>query len=167
MAEQTPNVDPETPADPPPSQAEVAADDQDLTDRQSASAEQIAAEALQSAEQAGQDIAAETGRPMDLPDLAPREDHKEGTAGALSMLNDVKLHVKIELGRTRMYVEDVLSLNENSVIELDKAAGDPVDIYVNDRHVARGEVLVLNDNFCVRISEIMQTASAKEDADQD
>jgi flagellar motor switch protein FliN/FliY len=57
-----------------------------------------------------------------------------------------------------MYVEDVLRLNENSVVELDKAAGDPVDIYVNDRHVARGEVLVLNENFCVRVSEIIQPA---------
>jgi flagellar motor switch protein FliN/FliY len=54
-----------------------------------------------------------------------------------------------------MYVEDVLRLNANSVVELDKAAGDPVDIYVNDRHIARGEVLVLNDNFCVRVSEII------------
>lgn len=76
--------------------------------------------------------------------------------GTLSLLNDVDLNVKVELGRTRMYVEDVLRLNENSVIELDKAAGDPVDIYVNDRPVARGEVLVVNDNFCVRVSEIIQ-----------
>jgi flagellar motor switch protein FliN/FliY len=68
----------------------------------------------------------------------------------------VTLRVKIELGRTQMYVEDVLRLNTNSVVELDKAAGDPVDIYVNDRYVARGEVLVLNENFCVRISEIVQ-----------
>ena len=75
---------------------------------------------------------------------------------ALGLLDDVTLNVKIELGRTRMYVEDVLRLNPNSVVELDKAAGDPVDIYVNDRHVARGEVLVLNENFCVRVSEIIQ-----------
>lgn len=54
-----------------------------------------------------------------------------------------------------MYVEDVLRLNTDSIIELDKAAGDPVDIFVNDRHVARGEVLVLNESFCVRVSEII------------
>ena len=65
------------------------------------------------------------------------------------------LHVKIELGRTRMLVEDVLKLGEGAVVELDKLAGDPVDIFVNDRPVARGEVLVLNDNFCVRINEIL------------
>ncbi len=73
----------------------------------------------------------------------------------LGLLRDVNLSVKIELGRTRMYVEDVLRLNEDSVVELDKAAGDPVDIFVNGRLVARGEVLVLNENFCVRISEIV------------
>jgi flagellar motor switch protein FliN/FliY len=73
----------------------------------------------------------------------------------LSMLNDVKLRVKVELGRTRMLVEDVLRLGDGSVVELDKLAGDPVDVYANDRLVARGEVLVLNDSFCVRISEVI------------
>ena len=73
----------------------------------------------------------------------------------IAMLGDVSLRVKIELGRTRMYIEDVLKLNEYSIIELDRAAGDPVDIYVNDRYIARGEVLVVNDNFCVRVSELV------------
>lgn len=81
----------------------------------------------------------------------------------LDLLSDVNLNVKIELGRTRMLVEDVLRLNAGSVVELDKLAGDPVDIYVNDRPVARGEVLVLNDNFCVRISEIISRVD--DDAD--
>lgn len=76
-------------------------------------------------------------------------------AEPIDLLGDVNLQVKIELGRTRMLVEDVLRLGEGSVVELDKLAGDPVDVYVNERHVARGEVLVLNDNFCVRISEII------------
>lgn len=77
----------------------------------------------------------------------------------IDLLSDVNLNVKIELGRTRMLVEDVLRLGEGSVVELDKLAGDPVDVYVNDRHVARGEVLVLNDNFCVRINEIVASVS--------
>jgi flagellar motor switch protein FliN/FliY len=75
--------------------------------------------------------------------------------GPIDMLKDVDLNVKIELGRTRMLIEDVLRLAEGSVVELDKLAGDPVDVYVNDQLVARGEVLVLNDNFCVRINEIV------------
>jgi flagellar motor switch protein FliN/FliY len=79
----------------------------------------------------------------------------------IGLLEDVELNVKIELGRTRMLVEDVLKLGESSVVELDKLAGDPVDVLVNDRLVARGEVLVLNDNFCVRINEIIsQTGEA-------
>ena len=70
--------------------------------------------------------------------------------------------MKIELGRTRMLVEDVLKLGEGTVVELDKLAGDPVDVYVNDRPVARGEVLVLNDNFCVRINEIVSQADLRQ-----
>jgi flagellar motor switch protein FliN/FliY len=54
----------------------------------------------------------------------------------------------------------VLKLNADSVVELDKAAGDPVDIYVNGRRIARGEVLVLNENFCVRVSEILEPIEA-------
>ena len=76
-------------------------------------------------------------------------------------LRGFRWNVKIELGRSRMLVEDVLKLSEGSVVELDKLAGDPVDVFVNDRLVARGEVLVLNDNFCVRVNEIV--AGVKEE----
>jgi len=76
-------------------------------------------------------------------------------ASGIELLSDVDLQVSIELGRTEMLVEDVLKLSPGSVVELDKLAGDPVDVYVNQRLVARGEVLVLNDNFCIRISEIV------------
>ena len=91
--------------------------------------------------------------PVPLDDFESAADHPD--AAGIGMLGDVDLDVRIELGRTRMLVEDVLKLNPESVVELDKAAGDPVDIYVNGRHVARGEVLVLNENFCVRVSEII------------
>lgn len=81
----------------------------------------------------------------------------------IDLLGDVNLNVTIELGRTEMLVEDVLRLGSGSVVELDKLAGDPVDVYVNNRLIARGEVLVLNDNFCIRISEIV--ANIEESAD--
>lgn len=81
----------------------------------------------------------------------------------IDLLADVNLNVTIELGRTRMLVEDVLRLGEGSVVELDKLAGDPVDVYVNGRHVARGEVLVVNDNFCVRVSEILSRTPGSDD----
>lgn len=86
---------------------------------------------------------------------------QDAQVGSIELLRDVDLNVKIELGRARMLVEDVLKLGEGSVVELDKLAGDPVDVFVNDRLVARGEVLVLNDNFCVRINEIV--AGVKEE----
>lgn len=76
---------------------------------------------------------------------------------ALQTLEDVELDVRIELGRAEMLIDDVLKLREGSVVPLDKLAGDPVDILVNGRLIARGEVLVLNDNFCVRVAEILNT----------
>jgi flagellar motor switch protein FliN/FliY len=96
-----------------------------------------------------------------LPDFA---EGQEKLPSGLEMLGDVDLHVMVELGRTEMVVEDVLKLAAGSVVELDKLAGDPVDVYVNQRLVARGEVLVLNDNFCIRISEIV--ADLQEEAQQ-
>ena len=76
-------------------------------------------------------------------------------AGSIDMLMDVTLNVRIELGRTRMSVEDILNMQSGSVVTLEKLAGDFVDVLVNDRLVARGEVLILNDRFCVRIAEIV------------
>jgi flagellar motor switch protein FliN/FliY len=82
-----------------------------------------------------------------------------GESATLDLVRDVELDVKIELGRTQMYLEDVLRLRKGSVVPLDKLAGDPVDVYVNGRLVARGEVLVLNDNFCVRVAELIVGAN--------
>jgi flagellar motor switch protein FliN/FliY len=96
---------------------------------------------------------------LDLPTF--NQIAQEATTSSIDLLRDVDLNVKIELGRSQMLVEDVLKLGEGSVVELDKLAGDPVDVFVNERLVARGEVLVLNDNFCVRINEIV--AGVKEE----
>jgi flagellar motor switch protein FliN/FliY len=68
---------------------------------------------------------------------------------------DVSLNMKIEIGRTKLSIDQVLRLREGSVVELDKVAGDPVDILVNNRLVAKGEILVLNEAFCIRITEIV------------
>jgi flagellar motor switch protein FliN len=95
-----------------------------------------------------------------VPEL-PTSNASAVQAQGIDLLRDVELDVKIELGRSRMLIDDVLRLTEGSVVELDKLAGDPVDVFVNDRLVARGEVLVLNDNFCVRINDIL-----KEEADE-
>jgi len=91
--------------------------------------------------------------PFELTDLAGAP--ASGERATLELLKDVDLDLRIELGRTQMYLEDVLKLKRGSVVTLDKLAGDPVDVFVNGRMVARGEVLVLNDNFCVRVTELV------------
>ncbi len=91
--------------------------------------------------------------PFELRDLTGSPATTE--RASLELLRDVELDLRIELGRTHMYLEDVLQLRRGAVVALDKLAGDPVDVFVNGRLVARGEVLVLNDNFCVRIAELI------------
>lgn len=77
----------------------------------------------------------------------------------LDLLSDVELDLRIELGRTQMRLEEVLHLRGGSVVALDKLAGDPVDIFVNGRLIAHGEVLVMNDNFCIRVTELVSNSS--------
>ncbi|HEX6923404.1 MAG TPA: flagellar motor switch phosphatase FliY [Bacillales bacterium] len=72
----------------------------------------------------------------------------------LNMLFDIPLQVTVELGRTKRTVKDILRLSPGSVIELDKLAGEPVDIYVNSKMIAKGEVVVIDENFGVRVTEI-------------
>ena len=91
--------------------------------------------------------------PFKLEDYSGAPASTESTT--IDLIRDVELDLKIELGRTHMYLDDVLRLRRGSVVPLDKLAGDPVDIYVNGRLIARGEVLVLNDNFCVRVAELV------------
>ena len=74
----------------------------------------------------------------------------------LGLLYDVPLSVTVELGRTKRSVREVLELSQGSIIELDKLAGEPVDIYVNQQRIARGEVVVIEENFGVRVTEIIQ-----------
>lgn len=105
----------------------------------------------------------EDAQPFQLPDFAALVPDASGQVG-IDLLADVNLHVKIELGRTRMLLEDVLRLGEGAVVELDRLAGDPVDIFVNDRLLARGEILVVNDAFCVRVSEVLDAGAAADEA---
>jgi flagellar motor switch protein FliN/FliY len=92
-------------------------------------------------------------KPFEFANLADATPVNE--PASLDLLRDVQQDLKIELGSTRMHLEDVLRLNGGAVVTLDKLAGDPVDIYANGRLIARGEVLVLNDNFCVRVTELI------------
>ncbi len=73
----------------------------------------------------------------------------------LDLLMDIPLEISVELGRVKMLVRDVVELSTGSIVEIDKAAGEPVDVMVNGRLVARGEVVVIEDNFGVRVTEIL------------
>ncbi|MFH1688294.1 MAG: flagellar motor switch protein FliN [bacterium] len=75
----------------------------------------------------------------------------------IDLLMDVNLPVSIELGRTQMSISDILSLGPGSVVELNKLAGEPVDLMVNYKIVARGEVVVIDENFGVRITQLLTT----------
>lgn len=73
----------------------------------------------------------------------------------LNLLLDIPLKVTVELGRTKRSVKEILEMSSGSIIELDKLAGEPVDILVNNRHIAKGEVVVIDENFGVRITDIL------------
>jgi len=75
--------------------------------------------------------------------------------GSLDLLLDIPLDLSVELGRVKMLVKDVLELGTGSIVEIEKSAGEPVDVLVNGRVVARGEVVVIEDNFGVRLTEIL------------
>jgi flagellar motor switch protein FliN/FliY len=91
----------------------------------------------------------DTPKPTELPADPAAQNRR------LELLLDVPLDASVELGRARMSIQDLLGLSPGSVIELDKVAGEPLDILVNDRLVARGEAVVVNDKFGVRITDIV------------
>jgi len=73
----------------------------------------------------------------------------------MDMLLDVNLHIIVEVGKAKMTVQDLLQLGQGSVVELEKLAGEPLDIYVNGKHVARGEAVIVNEKFGVRVTEML------------
>ena len=122
-------------------------------DAVSENASQLLEDAEAALNQLDEKAAGEAPREFQLQDLVGSEGPPEKCS--IDLLRDVDLDLKIELGRTQMLLEDVLKLRRGSVVTLDKLAGDPVDLYANGRLVARGEILVLNDNFCVRVAELI------------
>jgi flagellar motor switch protein FliN/FliY len=90
--------------------------------------------------------------------MEPTAQEPNESGRKLDLLLDVPLEVSVELGRTRLSIQNLLALGPGSVVELDKLAGDPLDILVNGRLVARGEAVVVNDKFGVRITDIVSRA---------
>ncbi len=79
----------------------------------------------------------------------------KGGSRTLEFILDVTLQVTVEVGRARMTVQDILQLGQGSVVELEKLAGEPLDIYVNGKHIARGEAVIVNEKFGVRLTDII------------
>ncbi len=80
------------------------------------------------------------------------------TTGNIEMLLDIPLEVSVELGRTKIAIRDMIQLGPGSIIELDKLIGEPVDLLVNDNLIAKGEVVVFDENFGIRITDIVTPA---------
>ena len=80
---------------------------------------------------------------------------QQSEAKNLEMLLDIPLQVTVQLGKTKRTVKEILELSSGSIIELDKLAGEPVDIHINDRLIAQGEVVVIDENFGVRVTDII------------
>ena len=78
-----------------------------------------------------------------------------GDQGNFSLIMDVQMEMTVELGRTKKQIKDILGMGEGTIIELDKLAGEPVDILVNHKPIAKGEVVVIDENFGVRVTEIL------------
>ena len=74
---------------------------------------------------------------------------------SLDVILDVPVTLSLEVGRTRMPIRNLLQLNQGSVVELERAAGEPLDVYVNDTLIAQGEVVVVNDRFGVRLTDVV------------
>lgn len=117
------------------------------------------------ARQQAQPVAPQPSKQKSMPEVAVSQAEfmplqspasQEATPANLGLLYDVPLNVTVELGRTKKSVREVLELSQGSIIELDKLAGEPVDIYVNQQRIARGEVVVIEENFGVRVTEIIQ-----------
>lgn len=75
--------------------------------------------------------------------------------GNIGLIMDVFMEMTVELGRTKKQIKEILGMGEGTIIELDKLAGEPVDILVNHKPIAKGEVVVIDENFGVRVTEIL------------
>lgn len=142
----------------------------------------VAAAPAPSAPQAPQSMPQQAPQPAYAPAYAPQPAYAAPHAGApvhaqpaqfspligaglsttppsgLDLVLDVPLRVTVELGRTRMQIRDVLELGKGSVVELDKLAGEPVDLLVNGKLIARGEVVVIDESFGIRVTDIVSPA---------
>ena len=92
-------------------------------------------------------------QPVQFSPLSPARD--TGITGNIGLLMDVSMQLTVELGRTKMLIKDILGMGEGTIVELDKLVGEPVDLLVNGKLIAKGEVVVIDENFGVRVTDII------------
>jgi flagellar motor switch protein FliN/FliY len=127
--------------------------DQDVAQMEEAMAQEAAEKArAATAEETQAQAQPEKAAPV------PRAQTNGAPAADLDLILDLPLEVSVELGRASMLVGDLLQLGQGSVVELDKLAGEPLEILVNKKLVARGEAVVVNDKFGVRITDIVSAS---------
>ena len=106
-------------------------------------------------EGAGETAVEEKEEVVDEKGSAETAGEKSGEPASLDLILDIPLAVTVELGRSKMLINDLLQLGQGSVIELTKLVGDPLEVLVNNKLVARGEVVVVNEKFGVRLTDIV------------
>ena len=106
-------------------------------------------------EGAGETAVEEKEEVVDEEESAETAGEESGEPASLDLILDIPLAVTVELGRSKMLINDLLQLGQGSVIELTKLVGDPLEVLVNDKLVARGEVVVVNEKFGVRLTDIV------------
>ena len=106
-------------------------------------------------EGAGETAVEEKEEIIDEEGSAETAGEESGEPASLDLILDIPLAVTVELGRSKMLINDLLQLGQGSVIELTKLVGDPLEVLVNDKLVARGEVVVVNEKFGVRLTDIV------------
>lgn len=109
----------------------------------------------------GADFEPDEMSPAEFQSLTDTADGRSGTAGEelnLDVILDVPVTISMEIGRTRINIRNLLQLNQGSVVELDRLAGEPMDVLVNGTLIAHGEVVVVNDKFGIRLTDVVSAA---------
>ena len=109
----------------------------------------------QAAMMGGNETADAGANPASAGEASAGSARAQSTVQSLDFILDIPLKVSVELGRTRLPIRDILQLSQGSVVELSKFAGEPLEVLVNDRLIARGEVVVVNEKFGIRLTDII------------
>lgn len=117
-------------------------------------------------EQGLEDVAKAASEVADAAAAAAAAPAKKSVGRTLDFILDVSLQVTVEVGRSRMTIHDLLQLGQGSVVELEKLAGEPLDIFINGKPVARGEAVIVNEKFGVRLTDIISPEDRIESLEQ-